>query len=660
MFVSTSERSIGALLRATIAISTLLVTGVLSQPVVADAGKEMSGDAMQKMDTALQPVAPSAQPTESKMDWRLESWLRDNVSRATDDMIAIKVHVHPNARAADLLAELEALGLTHGAAEGAQVVGLLPGKQLEAAMSLDATLFVGPADQAYTQAGDVTSQGDFVQRSDLAREFAGVNGSGVNVGVLSDSFNRLGGAPAGLSAGELPGAGNPNGFVTPIDVLAELPEALRGIDEGRAMMEIIHDVAPGAALKFATGFGGQAAMASNIRALAAADSDIIVDDVFYAGAPWFQDGLIAQAVNDARRAGISYFSSAGNQATNSYASEFRPSPVQALQGLGSTAPFADYILHDFDPGPGVDNFQQIVLGVGQALDLWLQWDDPFSSVCEGCPGAASEMDIVIAAFDNPESIISGFTLNSIITDAGGNPLGLDAFDRSGRLPSTGFYDGSLSDGQPLLLYVAIGKRLGGPGDNPDPRFIKWIDFGSGVAVSEYATDSPTIVGHPNARGAIAVGAASYRTVDPEAFFDIAEIESFSSEGGVRIRFDTDGRRIRPRARLKPEIVAPDDVNTSFFFAGRDIEGDGVPNFSGTSAAAPHAAAVGALMLEAAGRRLRPGLVRALMLRSAADMDDPATPRFDFSFDRRTGFGFLQADEAVYRASWFSSPYFSAR
>ena len=113
-------------------------------------------------------------------------------------------------------------------------------------------------------------------------------------------------------------------------------------------------------------------------------------------------------------------------------------------------------------------------------------------------------------------------------------------------------------------------------------------------------------------------------------------------------FNTDGDRLlEPEIRLKPEIVAPDGTNTTFFppFPGQDVEGDGFPNFFGTSAAAPHAAAVAALMLEAAPNAT-PAEIYDALEQTALDMDDPFTPGFDVGFDFKTGFGFIQADAAI--------------
>ena len=65
--------------------------------------------------------------------------------------------------------------------------------------------------------------------------------------------------------------------------------------------------------------------------------------------------------------------------------------------------------------------------------------------------------------------------------------------------------------------------------------------------------------------------------------------SFSSRGGVKVN-GVD--------RNKPDIVAPNGVNTTVNFGVPFNDGDAYPNFFGTSAAAPHAAAVAALILEA--------------------------------------------------------------
>jgi hypothetical protein len=65
----------------------------------------------------------------------------------------------------------------------------------------------------------VISQGDTAELSFLARKKYNVNGKGVKVGIMSDSYNNLGTANKGIKAGELPGAGNPFHFNKPVEVL---------------------------------------------------------------------------------------------------------------------------------------------------------------------------------------------------------------------------------------------------------------------------------------------------------------------------------------------------------------------------------------------------------------------------------------------------------
>ena len=70
-------------------------------------------------------------------------------------------------------------------------------------------------------------------------------------------------------------------------------------DEGTALLEIVHDLAPGADLYFATGIGGQARMAVNIEALCEAGANVIVDDIGYLSEAAFQDDIVAKGVNAA-------------------------------------------------------------------------------------------------------------------------------------------------------------------------------------------------------------------------------------------------------------------------------------------------------------------------------------------------------------------------
>ncbi len=516
-----------------------------------------------------------------------------------------------------LLAELEGLGLEHGAAHGSFVSGMMPIEALGDLAHMESLKFTQPS-IALTNVGSTTSQGDRAMRADVARDKFDVDGSGVTVGVLSDSFDFLGGAATDVATGDLPGSGNPEGNTIPVNVLQELPfgVGIDGIDEGRAMLQLVHDVAPGAELAFNTAAGGQASFANGIINLAnVAGADVIVDDIIYFAEPMFQDGIIAQAVDTVVAGGASYFSSAGNNARDAYESGFTPS--------GQFEPIFNGELHDFDPGPGVDVFQSITVPVGAQFIASFQWSSPFFSVSGGA-GSPNDLDIIL--FDSTGTIpLTG----SFDSNIGGDAVEVFSFENDGTFGTDQFN-------------IAISNF-----DGPNPEFMKYVLFDSGgdVTIDEFDTASGTLYGHANADGAEAVGAARY-TETPEFGQDPPLLESFSSAGPTPILFDTDGNPTSEE-RLKPEIVGPDGTNTTFFGSSGlgDLEGDGFPNFFGTSASAPHAAAVAALMLEAVPGTSPEAIYKALE-NTALDMDDPLTPGFDEGFDFASGYGFIQAKEAI--------------
>ena len=98
--------------------------------------------------------------------------------------------------------DLVSLGMRNAVSFGRVVSGQLPIAALPAAAGLASLGFARPA-AAITNAGSVTSQGDQAIRSNVARATYGVDGSGVTVGALSDSFNCLGGAAADITSGDL-------------------------------------------------------------------------------------------------------------------------------------------------------------------------------------------------------------------------------------------------------------------------------------------------------------------------------------------------------------------------------------------------------------------------------------------------------------------------
>jgi len=498
-----------------------------------------------------------------------------------------------------LLADLESLGLVGGETFGAYVSGRLPLEAVSDMAALASLRSASAGMRPWTNAGpggSVISQGDEAMRADHAREAFGVDGTGVTVGVVSDSIQVLkGGAgyAADVASGDLP------------EGIMNIGPSTQGSDEGRALMQLVHDVAPGAQMAFHTAAGGSAAMANGILELAAHGADIIIDDVIYLDEPMFQDGIIAQAVDMVVDQGVAYFSSAGNTDRMAYEAPYRTSrqPLTIDGQYGGE-------LHSFSSGRKRDALQEITIPVGWSVFLIFQWDTPFGAV-------ETDMDIYLTDASG-EELLAGSSFDNILS---GVPQEMLAYVNRG--------------GYGTEFNLAISNYAG-----PDPGLMKYVMYVATdtVTINEYDTASGTVYGHANAAGAMAVGAAFYNET-PEFGQDPPLLEPYSSGGPTPILFDAAGIRLaKPEIRQHPEIVAPDGVNTTFF--GKDIpeDEDSLPNFFGTSAAVPHVAGVAALMLELEPS-LTPDEVYTILEDTALDM---AAPGLDYD----TGHGLVQADMAL--------------
>jgi hypothetical protein len=511
-----------------------------------------------------------------------------NLARVKDEKVVIDAVATGDVDA--LVRELEAQGMENISVNGRMVSGRIPIASLEKVSQLSALRLARPA-YARAMAGVVTSQGDAAMLSDDARTAFGVDGAGVTIGTLSDSYNCIGGAIGDIASGDLPAG---------IQVLADEIGCGSGSDEGRAMMQIIHDVAPGAGQAFHSAFNGTAAFANGITDLAnIAGADIINDDVIYFAEPMFQDGIIAQAVDAVKAAGVAYFSAAGNQADQSYEDTFRDS------GVGGY--YTGSVRHDFDPGAGVDSLMQVTIPGSTQVIFVLQWEDPFFSV-SGAPGAATDMDIILYSSSGQGQA------GGIDDNIGGDPVEVFWF--------------ATYPGPAKTYQIGIEHSAG-----PLPGRIKLVYFGS-MTINEYHTHSSTSYGHPIAAGGQAVGAARYSHT-PEFGVSPPLLEYFSSHGGTPILFDVSGSPVTD-IRQKPDFVAPDGGDNTFF--GSDYEGSGFPNFFGTSAAAPHAAGIAALLGQF-DDALGVDAIYAAMQDTAIDMGIAGV-------DYQSGYGLVQATLAL--------------
>ena len=488
----------------------------------------------------------------------------------------------------DLRASLQGLGLTNTQSYGRMVSGYLPLQAVDQLDNVAGLRLIRPV-SVITRSGLTTNQGVEATLTDIVRSNLGLDGSGVTIGTLSDSYDCQNDEATDVSTYDLP----PN-----VNVLREGP-CQGNIDEGRAMMQIIHDMAPGASQAFHTAWEGAAAFANGILALANdAGAEIIVDDIGYLNQPFFQDGVIAQAVDQVAAQGVTYFSSAGNSDTSSYESAFNASGVSGFYGE----------LHDFDEGPDVDVTQSITLGVGQTMNLTFQWSSPFFSVSGG---AGTQNDLDIFLLDS--------TGQTIVTASTSDNVGGDALERL-------FYTNDGTYGTEFLISIELYSGAA-------PDLMKYIEFGRSTP-TEHVTNSSTVFGHPNANGALAIGAVAYFDT-PEFGTNPPVLESFSSWGNTPILFDTSGNSA-PESRAKPDLSCVDGGNTTFF--GQDIEPDGFPNFFGTSASAPLAAAIAGLMLEG-DPELTSAQIYAALTSTAIDMGDVGP-------DRSSGYGLCQSNLAV--------------
>ena len=568
---------------------------------------------------------------------------------------------------------LVGLGLQHPAVYSNDVGGWLPVSQIAAA-GARAEVHSIRAAMSHTSTGAVTSQGDFAQRSDVVRAtYPTLTGSGVTVGVLSDSFNCY----AVYAADSLPASGAAgyasNGFLADaqkdmatgdlpsiVNVIAEpsdaspnstcldygAPDFLPFSDEGRAMLQIVHDVAPGASLAFYTADNSEADFANGIGLLAKAGAKIEADDSHYFDEPFYQDGILAQAIDAVAAQGVAYFSSAGNNAQNAW-----ESATPSFATLSSGAPNANEYLLNFDV-TGATTATSLAVTVpplvpGEFLAVVVQWDQPYVTGATGSPGATSHIDLCV----------TGTSGGDQITDLDGNPVSCTGPNATGSDPLQVIIVGNPANasGNTSTANLNIMVGLANGTTAPHRVIVAVEDNGAGSQINPaLATNSETIQGHPGAAGAAAVGAAFY-FFTPRCGTTPAELETFSSAGGAPILFDTSGNALAtPQIRQKPDFVGPDAVNDTFL--GFTLASDGVaggllttsieecqnnpsyPNFFGTSAATPHAASIAALMLQA-NPSLTPAQIYKALQTSALPMSG-TTPNYI------SGYGFIQADAAL--------------
>jgi hypothetical protein len=436
--------------------------------------------------------------------------------------------------------------------------------------------------------GSRNSEGDAKHRANVARTTYGASGAGVKIGVLSDGVNNLATSQA-------------LGDLGPVTVL---PGQEGSGDEGTAMLEIIHDLAPDAQLFFASGGGSMASFAQNIRNLRTAGCDIIVDDLRYLVETPFQDGqtttsstnggIVIQAVKDVTAAGALYFSSAGNYGN---------------KNAGTSSTWEG----DFVDGGSIGEAGNIHLFGGQDHDVLASSSRPCSS--GPCP-------IVLFWSDPLGSSSNDYDLYRLNSSATAILAASTDVQNGTQDPIEGLPGGSAGE---LIVVV----KFSGSG-----RYLHLFSTGARLSIST----GGEISGHaatsaPNSFGVAATSAL----VNGQNPFNSSHVaEPYSSDGPRRIFFQGNGTAITPgnltssggQVLLKPDVTAADCVSVTGV--------GGFPSvFCGTSAAAPHAGAIAGLV-RSRNVRVASAAVRAAMLADAIDIEAPG-------WDRDSGYGIVMAD-----------------
>lgn len=463
----------------------------------------------------------------------------------------------------------------------------------------------------YNPIGSANAEGVITHGAYSARGIFNTDGTGIKIGVLSNGVVSLATSQA-------------LGDLGPVTVL---PGQTGSGDEGTAMLEVIHDIAPGAQLFFATGNPTSAQFAQNIRDLRTAGCDIIVDDLFYFAESPFQDGqgplvisttnggVVTQAVNDVTASGALYFSSAGNSGnkndvtSGAWEGDFVSAGTLALVPGGNVL--------DFDTAAAVSQSDLLTTGSGTA-PVTLDWSDPLG-------GSSNDYDLYVL----------NSTLTTVITSA------------------TNVQTGTQDPHEATTVTVAANRRLVVLQKTGASNRFLHINTNRGVL--SLSTDGTTY-GHSHAANAFSVaatpafppfafpvGATFFNGPFPNLHSATDKVETFSSDGPRRIFFNADSSAVTPGnfsstgslLRQKPDLTAADGEQVT------GVGGFGSP-FYGTSCAAPTLAAIAGLM-KAANPSLTPAQIRTALTSTALDIETAG-------IDRDAGAGIAMAIPALNAAA----------
>ena len=388
-------------------------------------------------------------------------------------------------------------------------------------------------------------------------------GAGVTVGIMSDSFARAPGGMNNVTAdqqhGLLPGNVSILKDYTGSDTSEET-------DEGRAMAQIVHDIAPGANVDFYSAANSEQDFANGILALAAAGAKVICDDVSYFDEPFFQTDVIANAIQTVEQQGVIFVTCATNFGSEGYQSTWNPIASTVYDGVTLTD------TQNFGGSP----VQAVTIGSSAgATPFILEWNQPYGTV------SSNTANLALVAFEN------GSYVGTFGASEAGNPF--------------------IALNLPVGTYQFAVENLSGPSHNPGLIEDLLFANGSEPYVSLGGANSGTVVGHHMSPYAITVGAVNSANTPGNG--GSLQNEYYSSSGaGTQLWFNYDGTPVAggPLAFNPVAVSGIDDISTSV---------TGLTDFFGTSAATPSVAAIVADMLQANPSLTEPQ-VKAMLQASA--------------------------------------------
>lgn len=510
--------------------------------------------------------------------------------------------------------------------------------------------------------GPIPIEADAPLRADQARSSYDVDGSGVTIGIISDSFNQTSDPTSmekDVRSGALPGMGNPCGRTTAVEIISDRRDD--GEDEGRAMAQLVHGIAPGAKLLFADAGLSEVGMAQSIERLAIAGADIIVDDISWSSEPYYQKGLISAVIEYVKREkDVAYFTSIGNATAASISGPNTGLPHNSWQTNAyrqMTCP--DWVTVNVMNGSKPERVPAASLGM-DCMDF-----DPSDNPQQAYDVLTTQQSLIgnkfpISIYGSVGEPMHGVTTKFLVQfyrelDPSQDPEYVNEVGMVGGGYTT--ISGKLDLPLNANVRMVVVRTAHNPATPSPALYLQFTRGADGIVERQFMGDGvhdwvgEGTYGHSADGSAVSVGSVDWQ--------DPTTVRDYSSLGPGTLLYEPlsgstpAARMAAPQIVDLPHLMSVDGTQTTFFGEEETEDGETVFRFEGTSAAAPNAAAVAALALS-----YRPWLSGAALTEFAigtarseidgAPLVNPYSPRFTdehvFGAGLIDALGLLQAVE----------------